>query len=1045
MIFRYSGSTWDSRRGGLGKRIAVAPDGNPWVIAHDNTIWHLVDNKWLKVAGKAKDIGVGADGTVWIIGTNNIAHRYTGSTWDNSKGGMGKRIAVAPDGTPWIIAHDNTIWRLKGGTWEKIEGLGIDIGIGAEGAVWILGTNNVPYKMTDRGWKQHDGGFTTAITVGPYDKPWAINAKNIFAAKDSLDAVVQAEKAKRWVENLVDLRAHFDFLPDWNIDDFKIEAEHAESTGTVFGHQANIVLYMPKGKNLPNIALNFNQVDANELLKAMNVPPLIPVALKNLTLFLVPPGNGQKGAKSADLPKILKDRTRKVADKFDLEPGRNFLSEIDASKTPAVNSLASVIGLTKKNLKEMTLSGQLNRFALKKRGAWKEPFGIKGVALNQATILIVTTKKDDIFSVMPQILFQGGDLKPPYYRNVSIWGNTKIRKRNYLMFGQQAHIKRSITSKPVPTGTGYGFDAPEISLKDVVNLAKVLPDTLRISVPKADRFPLDIVTLSNPKYASYNAASYEPPVFSEMILVAATAGVVIPDGRPLPGTDGINGTPGPLYYANGALKLAGKGLGNADISLSVRGLHGKASSKVSLSLGKVIGKRAKLTGDGKFGINIDDANQRMDLQAKIDIAGFVKREATLKFSPNKAKFSFDTGCAPPIKVDANLKSASKPWDGIGNILGDISVDQSRSFECAGKAFKWVGGAIKDAGKVLGPAVNITADFATDITKEIAGKISGGFTKVGGNVFGLFKKKKKKHIHSSKDCNYDEEFPKKQAWNPSYGKCWSSGHKYLYFANDKGGNGFCLQVNAAKNHNGSKLEYGKCDMNWTQQWRFDNGKIINAKGRCIDAAGGNNAKAGSKIQLWDCHGRSNQTWKLTKNGRIVGIGGLCVNANEVKDDKDLKLIDCYTHNNAPGWMAMYPATKLSAPHYRIRNRKTNKCIDMGGERKIGSALKIWDCVEGNENQKFANPYYWDAGLMVIKSVKNGYHYKQHGAIITGWGVAEWSGTSTWIADKKSDGGVSIRNNGGKLCMQISNGNNGTLLNPAACHGNWEQRWFFEPIF
>lgn len=65
---------------GKGFRIAVGPDGNPWVVAFDRTIYRMVSHRtpaggprdepstFEQVPGRANDIGIGADGSVWVTG-----------------------------------------------------------------------------------------------------------------------------------------------------------------------------------------------------------------------------------------------------------------------------------------------------------------------------------------------------------------------------------------------------------------------------------------------------------------------------------------------------------------------------------------------------------------------------------------------------------------------------------------------------------------------------------------------------------------------------------------------------------------------------------------------------------------------------------------------------------------------------------------------------------------------------------------------------------------------------------------------------------------
>ena len=56
-IFHLTGSGWQSVQGGA-VRIAVAPDGHPWVVNDQGMIYqHTTDRGWVRLQGEAKDIG----------------------------------------------------------------------------------------------------------------------------------------------------------------------------------------------------------------------------------------------------------------------------------------------------------------------------------------------------------------------------------------------------------------------------------------------------------------------------------------------------------------------------------------------------------------------------------------------------------------------------------------------------------------------------------------------------------------------------------------------------------------------------------------------------------------------------------------------------------------------------------------------------------------------------------------------------------------------------------------------------------------------------
>jgi hypothetical protein len=113
--FLDSTSNWVGVDGGA-VRIAVGPDGLPWIVNSAGNIFHRVNNNtaWQALPGTAQDIGVGADGTPWIIGTNGVPggfgiYRWDGSSWIGIEGG-GVQISVGGDGLPWIVNSAGSIF-----------------------------------------------------------------------------------------------------------------------------------------------------------------------------------------------------------------------------------------------------------------------------------------------------------------------------------------------------------------------------------------------------------------------------------------------------------------------------------------------------------------------------------------------------------------------------------------------------------------------------------------------------------------------------------------------------------------------------------------------------------------------------------------------------------------------------------------------------------------------------------------------------------------------------------------------------------------------
>lgn len=186
----------DPANGG-GVRIAVAPDGHPWVVNDANDIYERVNGAWVQRPGSGTDIAVGGDGSVWKIGTTAAARggyeiaKWTGSSWQTIDGG-GVRIAVDTQGLPWVVNDAHEIYRRMAPPgqpqyWEKIDNnTATDIaiaGTGSEGMVWIIGTNPMDYgygifSWTGNGWAQDpDRGSGVAVAVGPDNEPWVANSQ----------------------------------------------------------------------------------------------------------------------------------------------------------------------------------------------------------------------------------------------------------------------------------------------------------------------------------------------------------------------------------------------------------------------------------------------------------------------------------------------------------------------------------------------------------------------------------------------------------------------------------------------------------------------------------------------------------------------------------------------------------------------------------------------------------------------------------------------------------------------------------------------------
>ena len=170
-IYRWNNGRWVQVEG-FGTRIAVGPDGSPWVVNSGNEIYRWNRNAFEKLPGRAIDIGVGGDGTAWIIGTDNGIYKWNGSDWDRQQGNAAA-ISVDRQGQPWVVNTSSEIYSFNGrGGFIPRSGKARDVAAGDE--IWLIGTDNQIYRRTGNEWMPM-GGSGERIAAGANGTAWVVN------------------------------------------------------------------------------------------------------------------------------------------------------------------------------------------------------------------------------------------------------------------------------------------------------------------------------------------------------------------------------------------------------------------------------------------------------------------------------------------------------------------------------------------------------------------------------------------------------------------------------------------------------------------------------------------------------------------------------------------------------------------------------------------------------------------------------------------------------------------------------------------------------
>lgn len=169
-LFRWDGQRW-MNADGYGVRVAIGPNGEPWVVNSSNEIFRSVNGNFEKLPGEAKDIGAGGN-QVWIIGTDDNVYQWSQNRWDRVQG-QGVAIAVDSTGAPWVVSNDGQIYHWVNSRFVPVNGRARDIAANG-GAVWIIGTDNGIYRLQGNNWMRVDGSGER-ISVASDGSPWVVN------------------------------------------------------------------------------------------------------------------------------------------------------------------------------------------------------------------------------------------------------------------------------------------------------------------------------------------------------------------------------------------------------------------------------------------------------------------------------------------------------------------------------------------------------------------------------------------------------------------------------------------------------------------------------------------------------------------------------------------------------------------------------------------------------------------------------------------------------------------------------------------------------
>ncbi|MES2108265.1 MAG: tectonin domain-containing protein [Bacteroidota bacterium] len=195
-IYKVAGNKLNKLPLCAGVRIAVGPDGKPWVVNKSNLIYRFTDSTsaWHQMPGTATDIGIGADGSTFIIGTQDVSGsggknilKWNGTDWTTMPESAGIHIAVDPSGIPYVSNLSNIVYKYDGTRlWYPIPGVSsTDIGIGSDGSVFVAetdGSSSAIAKLNGTSWNPFSTSASSvkSISVRPNGSPVYIDGNGLL-------------------------------------------------------------------------------------------------------------------------------------------------------------------------------------------------------------------------------------------------------------------------------------------------------------------------------------------------------------------------------------------------------------------------------------------------------------------------------------------------------------------------------------------------------------------------------------------------------------------------------------------------------------------------------------------------------------------------------------------------------------------------------------------------------------------------------------------------------------------------------------------------
>jgi hypothetical protein len=176
-------------------KVAVTPDGHPWILDVRGEIFAWRQGSWHKVPGRAENLSIGPDGGVWAISgfDRRVYHYHPGeNNWRAVPIRYAVTIAAGLRGTVYAMMYgvlgptgpvNNGIqvYQTENDMVRNVPGSATSIAVGGDGSVWAVSQyppwQGLVFRLTDNqaAW-MYAGWGADDIAVEPNGLPYMIAA-----------------------------------------------------------------------------------------------------------------------------------------------------------------------------------------------------------------------------------------------------------------------------------------------------------------------------------------------------------------------------------------------------------------------------------------------------------------------------------------------------------------------------------------------------------------------------------------------------------------------------------------------------------------------------------------------------------------------------------------------------------------------------------------------------------------------------------------------------------------------------------------------------